>query len=68
MLGIVYQKSLIVFPKLILTEKQRFDVEPIYNKAPETVEDVLKIKHELFDNLPFFDNFLYNKKSGMLFT
>jgi len=50
------------------TEKQRFDVEPIYNKAPETVEDVLKIKHELFDNLPFFDNFLYNKKSGTIRT
>jgi len=49
-------------------KKQRFDVEPIYTKAPETVEDVLKIKHELFDNLPFFDNFLYNKKSGTIRT
>ncbi|AMC11631.1 transporter [Lutibacter profundi] len=50
------------------TLKQRFDVEPIYTKIPETVDDVLKIKHELFDNLPFFDNFLYNKKSGTIRT
>ena len=45
------------------TEEEKFVTEPLYDKKPETVEEVLKIKHELFDNLPFFDNFLYNKKT-----
>ncbi|MBI9040106.1 efflux RND transporter permease subunit [Lutibacter sp.] len=48
------------------TEEEKFVTVPLYDKAPETVEDVLKIKHELFDNLPFFDNFLYNKKTGTI--
>ncbi|WP_372793356.1 RND family transporter [Lutibacter sp.] len=50
------------------TQDQRFDVEALYNKSPETIEDVLKIKTELFDNLPFFDNFLFNKKTGTIRT
>ncbi|WP_372744245.1 RND family transporter [Lutibacter sp.] len=48
------------------TEQEKFVTEPLYNKEPETVEEVLKIKHDLFDNLPFFDNFLYNKKTGVI--
>jgi hypothetical protein len=48
--------------------EQKFDLEPLYEKDPETVEDVLKIKHELFENLPFYDNFLYNKKSETIRT
>jgi predicted RND superfamily exporter protein len=50
------------------TKEEKFDVEPLYDKAPETIEDVLKIKHELFENLPFFDNFLYNKQSESIRT
>tara|TARA_R110001583_G_scaffold83631_5_gene220733 strand:- start:18125 stop:20500 length:2376 start_codon:yes stop_codon:yes gene_type:complete len=50
------------------TKLQKFDVEPLYDKTPETIEDVLKIKTELFENLPFFDNFLFNKKSGTIRT
>ncbi len=50
------------------TKAQRFEVEPLYDKTPETVEDVLKIKTELFENLPFFDNFLFNKKSETIRT
>jgi predicted RND superfamily exporter protein len=48
--------------------EQKFDVEPLYDKAPSTKEEVLKIKNELFENLPFFDNFLYNKKSETIRT
>lgn len=48
------------------TEEEKFVTEPLYDKEPETVEEVLKIKHDLFDNLPFFDNFLYNKKTGVI--
>ncbi len=50
------------------TKEQKFDVEPLYDKPPETNEEVLKIKNELFENLPFFDNFLYNKKSETIRT
>ncbi|PHS54129.1 MAG: transporter [Lutibacter sp.] len=46
----------------------KFDFVPLYDKTPETIEDVLKIKHELFENLPFFDNFLFNKKTGTIRT
>jgi len=49
-------------------KEQKFDVEPLYDKTPETTEDVLKIKTELFENLPFFDNFLFNKKTGTIRT
>jgi predicted RND superfamily exporter protein len=53
--------------KLIRNKNEKkFDVEPLYNAAPETLEEVLKIKHDLFENLPFFDNFLYNKKTGTI--
>ena len=48
--------------------EQKFDLEPLYIEDPETVEDVLKIKNELFENLPFYDNFLYNKKSETIRT
>jgi len=50
------------------TKDKKFDVEPLYNKAPEKIEEVLSIKTELFDNLPFFDNFLFNKKTGTIRT
>ena len=50
------------------TKDKKFDVEPLYNKAPETIEEVLSIKTELFENLPFFDNFLFNKKTGTIRT
>jgi predicted RND superfamily exporter protein len=47
-------------------KNQKFIVEPLYKKEPSTREDVLKIKTELFENLPFFDNFLFNKKTGTI--
>lgn len=54
--------------KLLKKDKknQRFVVEPLFDKRPESDEDVEKIRKELFDNLPFFDNFLYNKKTGTI--
>ncbi|MDV7186165.1 efflux RND transporter permease subunit [Lutibacter sp. TH_r2] len=50
------------------TKEKKFDVEPLYTENPKTTEEVLKIKDELFNNLPFFDNFLYNKKTGTIRT
>ncbi len=49
-------------------ENQRFVVEPLYKDKPKTNEEVQKIKEELFNNLPFFDNFLFNKKTGTIRT
>ena len=48
--------------------EQKFDLEPLYKKSPETTAEVLEIKNELFENLPFYDNFLYNKKSETIRT
>jgi len=48
------------------TDTKSFDLEPLYNQIPETEDEVLAIKKELFENLPFFDNFLFNKKSGVI--
>jgi len=49
-------------------ENQRFIVEPLYENIPKSDLEVQKIKDELFNNLPFFDNFLFNKKSGTIRT
>ncbi len=50
------------------TKNERFNVAPIYENLPKTDEEVRKIKQDLFDNLPFFDNFLFNKKTGTIRT
>ena len=47
-------------------KNQKFITEPLYKEVPSSNEDVQKIKQELFDNLPFFDNFLFNKSSGTI--
>ncbi|SNR55073.1 hypothetical protein SAMN06265371_10573 [Lutibacter agarilyticus] len=50
------------------SETKSFDLEPLYEKEPQTTEEVLAIKKELFENLPFFDNFLYSKESKVIRT
>ena len=49
-------------------KNERFYVEPLYDQNPQDDEAVLKIKTELFENLPFFDNFLFNKTTGTITT
>jgi uncharacterized protein len=49
-------------------KNQRFIVEPLYENSPDSNIEVQKIKNELFNNLPFFDNFLFNKKTGTVRT
>ncbi|MCK0132412.1 efflux RND transporter permease subunit [Flavobacteriaceae bacterium F08102] len=48
------------------TANEKFVVEPLYDKKPTTDKEVLAIKNELFNNLPFFENFLYNKQTGTI--
>lgn len=49
-------------------ENKRFIVEPLYETEPQTVEAVKAITNNLFDSLPFFENFLYNKKTHTIQT
>ena len=49
-------------------ENQKFYIESLYENSPETDAQVREIKDELFNNLPFFDNFLFNKSSGTIRT
>ncbi|MCK4561710.1 MAG: RND family transporter, partial [Flavobacteriaceae bacterium] len=49
-------------------KNQKFIVEPLYQKTPTSNIEVQEIKDELFNNLPFFDNFLFNKKTGTIRT
>ncbi len=45
---------------------KKFIAESLYQEVPKTDQDVAKIKEELFDRLPFFDNFLFNKETGTI--
>ena len=49
-------------------ENQKFYVEYLYKEDPKSDSEVIKIKEELFNNLPFFENFLFNKNSGTIRT
>jgi len=47
-------------------EEEKFDFIPLYKETPQTQEEIIKIKTELFENLPFYDNILFNKKTGTI--
>ena len=49
-------------------KNQKFYVESLYEEEPKNDNEVNIIKEELFNNLPFFDNFLFNKSSGTIRT
>ncbi|MCK5815610.1 MAG: MMPL family transporter [Flavobacteriaceae bacterium] len=55
--------------KLVRDDKnKKFALEPIFNGTPSTPADIDEIKKELFVNLPFYDNILYNKDSETIQT
>ncbi|MDT0553188.1 efflux RND transporter permease subunit [Urechidicola vernalis] len=55
--------------KLVRDDANRkFGIAPILEDTPTTKEEVLAIKKELFNNLPFYDNILYNKETGTIQT
>ena len=43
-------------------KKKKFIVEPLFKKNPASQKEVDVIKNQLFKNLPFYDNLLYNKE------
>ncbi|WKD85715.1 putative transport protein MmpL9 [Polaribacter huanghezhanensis] len=49
-------------------KNRKFVLEPLLNKTPTTQKEVSAIKKQLFENLPFYDNLLYNKKTGTVQT
>lgn len=49
-------------------EKQEFVMEPFVKDAPKTKDEVDQLKNHLFKELPFYDNLIYNPKSGTIQT
>jgi predicted RND superfamily exporter protein len=49
-------------------KQRKFVLEPLYEEDPTTKEEVLEIKKQLFEKLPFYDNLLFNKETGTLQT
>jgi len=50
------------------TKNRKFVLESIYEEKINSQEKVNSIKKELFEKLPFYDNLLYNKKTGTIQT
>ena len=49
-------------------KNRKFVLEPLFNKKPKDQKEVSAIKKQLFENLPFYDNLLYNKETGTVQT
>ncbi|MGY0408235.1 MAG: efflux RND transporter permease subunit [Polaribacter sp.] len=49
-------------------KNRKFVLKPLYKKEPTTKKEVAAIKKQLFEGLPFYDNLLFNKKTGTLQT
>lgn len=47
---------------------EKFVTTPLYDKLPSSDNDLSKIKKELFENLPFYNNILYNIDSQTIQT
>jgi predicted RND superfamily exporter protein len=41
--------------------KQQFDLVPFINDSVSTLQEITKLEQELFQQYPFYDNFLFNK-------
>ncbi len=48
-------------------EKKRFDLVSLSDTLPTTKEGINKVREALY-NLPFYDQILYNKKTGLITT
>ncbi|MCK0155604.1 efflux RND transporter permease subunit [Cellulophaga sp. F20128] len=47
---------------------QEFILQNFIKTAPRTVAEIDSLKHHLFQNIPFYENLLYNKKTGTIRT
>ncbi|SOS48744.1 Transporter [Tenacibaculum dicentrarchi] len=63
---VAFSVSIADVKELKADRKQRkFVLEPLFEKKPTTNEEVAKIKKQLFENLPFYNNLLYNDKGTL---
>ncbi|UTD16094.1 MMPL family transporter [Tenacibaculum mesophilum] len=46
-------------------KQRKFVVEPLFEQAPSTDEEIKNIKKQLFEKLPFYNNLLYNDKGTL---
>ncbi len=76
-----FSKQLIAFPEVDFVistdnlkelvkdqEKQEFVLRPLIESTLRTQQEVDSIKNHLFNELPFFDNLLFNAESGTIRT
>lgn len=49
-------------------DQQSFVMEPLIKKPLKTKKEVDELKNHLFNELPFYDNLIYNAKSGTIQT
>ena len=46
-------------------KQRKFVLEPLFDRAPTTNNEVNRIKEQLFEKLPFYDNLLYNEQGTL---
>ena len=49
-------------------ENQQFVMQPFISSPPKSQIEIDSLTHHLFNDLPFYDNLLYNSKSGTIRT
>ncbi|WP_179318980.1 efflux RND transporter permease subunit [Winogradskyella helgolandensis] len=50
------------------TEKIKFDLEPFIKDSISSIEEVNELQKQLFEQYPFYDNFLFNKETKTIRT
>lgn len=50
------------------TEKEKFDLEPFIKDSITSMAQINTLEKELFEQYPFYDNFLFNKKTKTIRT
>ena len=50
------------------TKKERFDLEPFIKDSVTSVDEIDKLQDELFNQYPFYDNFLFNAETKTIRT
>ncbi len=49
-------------------KKEKFDLEPFIKNSVSSVEQIEKLQNELFNQYPFYDNFLFNSETKTIRT
>lgn len=50
------------------TEKETFELEPFIKDSIHSLDQISRLEHELFEQYPFYDNFLFNSKTRTVRT